>query len=259
MEAKLQSLKVPELKALLTQASLPATGVKADLIARLVANPQATASLNGGSEETANKPTQQPATPAAPAATPAAAPKVQNPTPAQTSKTTAAAAESAPAQPTEATQPTEPEQSEEERRQVLIAELEKRKARAAKFGQPLGEAEAKLERLIKFGIDATEEAAVAKLAKPLGTKKSRGGRESKPQEQQKKETPSIPSKPQETESEKADRLAKMEIEKEKARKRAERFGLPTPAPAATASSNPEDEEKKRKRDEKFAADKKVKT
>lgn len=45
MEAKLQSLKVPELKELLQAAELPVSGNKADLIKRLLENPQATASL----------------------------------------------------------------------------------------------------------------------------------------------------------------------------------------------------------------------
>jgi len=45
MEAKLQSLKVPELKELLQTADLPVSGNKADLIKRLLENPKATASL----------------------------------------------------------------------------------------------------------------------------------------------------------------------------------------------------------------------
>lgn len=249
MEAKLQALKVPELKALLTTANLSTTGVKADLIARLLENPQATASLGGESGESATKP----ATPAAPAAAPAPTPQKVT-SGAENGKKPAAAAPAA-GQPAKAGEPAAPEQSEEERRQVLIAELEKRKARAAKFGQPLGEAEAKLERLIKFGIDATEEAAVAKLSNPLGNKSRR---EAKPQQQQKKEAASIPSKPKESEEEKADRLAKLEIEKEKARKRAERFGIPVPESAAPAASKPEDE-KKRKHEGTAATEKKVKT
>lgn len=45
MEAKLQSLKVPELKELLQKAHLSAAGNKPDLIKRLLENPQATESL----------------------------------------------------------------------------------------------------------------------------------------------------------------------------------------------------------------------
>jgi len=40
-EAKLKAMKVPELRELLAAASLPTTGVKADLIERLLANPKA--------------------------------------------------------------------------------------------------------------------------------------------------------------------------------------------------------------------------
>ena len=50
MEATLSALKVTELKALLQQAQLPATGNKADLVARLLQHPQATSSLGGGAE-----------------------------------------------------------------------------------------------------------------------------------------------------------------------------------------------------------------
>ena len=45
MEAKLQSLKVPELKELLQAADLPVSGNKAELIKRLLENPKSTASL----------------------------------------------------------------------------------------------------------------------------------------------------------------------------------------------------------------------
>lgn len=45
MEAKLQSLKVAELKDLLQSASLPVTGNKPDLIKRLLENPEAAKSV----------------------------------------------------------------------------------------------------------------------------------------------------------------------------------------------------------------------
>lgn len=45
MEAKLQLLKVTELKELLQAAELPVSGNKADLIKRLLENPEATKSL----------------------------------------------------------------------------------------------------------------------------------------------------------------------------------------------------------------------
>ncbi|KAF9506600.1 hypothetical protein BS47DRAFT_393103 [Hydnum rufescens UP504] len=45
MEAKLKSLKVPELKSLLSKASLPVSGKKEDLIARIIASPVASAAF----------------------------------------------------------------------------------------------------------------------------------------------------------------------------------------------------------------------
>lgn len=51
MEAKLQALKVPELKKLLQDANLTISGTKAELIKRLLESPDATASLGGGEEE----------------------------------------------------------------------------------------------------------------------------------------------------------------------------------------------------------------
>lgn len=211
MESKLASLKVADLKQLLTAAGLPVSGNKPDLIQRLLENPAATASLGGGAPAVAS-----------PAPTPAA---VAAPAPAAPSPAPVDASTPAPAPAPEAAsngQTTEaPQQSEEERRQALIAELEKRKARAAKFGQPLGEAERKLERAIKFGLDPEEEAGVAKLSKPLATRepKRRG------EKGEKKEVEGKAAKEQETEEQKQARLAAVKAEKEKARKRAERFGL----------------------------------
>lgn len=140
MESKLQSLKVPELKAVLTKASLPATGVKADLIKRLLENPTATAHLNDNQQtETA------PATD-----TTTSTSKPAEPT---TSTTEPQASASAPT-PAASTSiaDVKPEPTAEEKHQLLIQELEKRKARAARFGTTDAEAEAKLERALKFGV-----------------------------------------------------------------------------------------------------------
>lgn len=251
MESKLQSLKVAELKALLTSAGLAVSGNKPDLIQRLLENPAATASLGGGEEAPAvASPAPAPAATAAPPTV--SQPATSTPTPAPASAPAPAADTLAAASPTtaetSATQPSEP--SEEERRQQLIAELEKRKARAAKFGQPLGEAERKLERAIKFGLDPTEEANVAKLGQALGIKSSKPA-STKPAAAAAKE-----SKPKETEEQKQARSTELEVEKEKARKRAERFGIVT-------KETPEEVERKRKREAKFGAsngkEKKVKT
>lgn len=51
MEAKLQALKVPELKKLLQDANLPVSGTKAELIKRLLESPDATSGLVGGGAE----------------------------------------------------------------------------------------------------------------------------------------------------------------------------------------------------------------
>lgn len=219
MESKLQSLKVAELKQLLTAAGLAVSGNKPDLIQRLLENPQATASLGGQEAAPALASTATPATPVPAAATPTPAP-APAPAPATAPPTSDHDTSSTPAP---AADP-----SEEDRRQALIAELEKRKARAAKFGQPLGEAERKLERAIKFGLDPKEEAAVSKLTKPLSTPADR--RKEKKESGAKKEGNKEGNKEavkEETEEEKEKRLKAVEEEKEKARRRAERFGLST--------------------------------
>nr|CDI53009.1 sap domain-containing protein [Melanopsichium pennsylvanicum 4] len=242
MESKLSSLKVPELKQLLTAAGLPISGNKPDLIQRLLENPQATTSLAPIPAASA------PATPSTPVPTifapsaPASAALTSAPTvggsdvegnvatkaPSSNGEASAWSNNGATPQTTSAQG-----SSEEERRQALIAELEKRKARAAKFGQPLGEAERKLERAIKFGLDAADEAAeVAKLGQALGTRpptkrghdaNSTAGAEGKKDDHAKPPTKKVV----ETEEEKQARSAKLEEEREKARKRAERFGLAT--------------------------------
>lgn len=243
MEAKLQSLKVAELKALLTSAGLAVSGNKPDLIQRLLENPAATASLGGEAQE------------AAAVAEPAAAPEAvveaaSEPSPAPAAAAPAAVSEASEASP--AASGAAVQASESEQRDALIRELEKRKARAAKFGQPLGEAERKLERAIKFGLAASDEADVAKLSQPLGAPTKREGNKAKPAQ------PAQPAQRVESEEEKQQRLAALEAEKEKARKRAQRFGL---VPKESA----EEADKKRKRDARFnnadtpAEDKKLKT
>jgi SAP domain-containing ribonucleoprotein len=244
MEAKLQSLKVAELKALLTSAGLAVSGNKPDLIQRLLENPAATASLGGEAQE------------AAAAAEPAAAPEAvveaaSEPSPAPPAAAPASVSEAKAASP--AASAAAVQASESEQRDALIRELEKRKARAAKFGQPLGEAERKLERAIKFGLAASDEADVAKLSQPLGagapTPKREGNKQNKAAQ---------PAQRVESEEDKQQRLAALEAEKEKARKRAERFGL-------VPKESGEDADKKRKRDARFnnpdptAEDKKLKT
>ena len=263
MEAKLQSLKVPELKALLTAAGLSVSGNKPDLIQRLVDNPAATASLGGEQASASTRAAES---------TPVSAPAPVHSTPASATTSTTSAPKDTPsiasttttALPTAATggdaskvdnngasdagvsasaNAEQQRASEEERTRALILELEKRKARAAKFGQPLGEAERKLERAIKFGLDPTDEANVAKLNQPLGTRPV----------SKKDKSPAAPSQkhpnPPETDEQKQHRLAHLQQEKEKALKRAHRFGLVDSAPSQQDSE--EEKERKRKRQQRF--------
>ena len=130
MEAKLQTYKVAELKDLLLRANLSTSGNKPDLIKRLLENPEATKSLEASVGEAAPQPAEPPKqdTPA-PAAEPPRDPAPQN------------------AEPVASGKP-----SETERKNALLAELEKRKARAIRFGQPHEDVEKQILRIQKFGI-----------------------------------------------------------------------------------------------------------
>lgn len=144
MESKLQSLKVAELKTLLTNASLPVSGVKADLIARLLENPSAIQHLQDPSNTTQEQPT----------------------TSSSTTTTTEISPTQTPTQETPASAP--PVKTDEEKHQELIAELEKRKARAKRFGTTDSDAEAKLERALKFGVGFDQDKALNQLDAGLG-------------------------------------------------------------------------------------------
>ncbi|WFD39419.1 uncharacterized protein MJAP1_002396 [Malassezia japonica] len=240
MEAQLQSLKVPELKDLLQKASLPITGNKPDLIKRLLENPAATASLGGESTdapstESEAAPAAAPVAPAAEAAAPAAAPAAAAPAAADAPKADAPA--DAPADETADAPAAEPAQpSQEERTQAHLAELEKRKARALRFGQPTEELEKEIERVAKFGLPTTEGAAservdggLKKRAPPAQDKKAPKAAKT---EAKKPAEPAAPAAPAVSEEELARR-----------QRRAERFGL----------VNPAEEDKKRSRAERFGA------
>lgn len=176
----------------------------------------------------------------------------------------APAAKAAPAARPEATTPaaslaspdtTAPaSKSEESRKADLIAELEKRKARAAKWGMPTGEAEAKLERAVKFGLDASKDNTLSALDGGLkGSNKREARAEAKAANGEEKAQ--APAKPVETEEEKAARIARQEADEAAKKRRAERFGTQsTPAAAPAPTSDPAEEERKRKRMEKFGAD-----
>ncbi|CAO1620568.1 unnamed protein product [Jaminaea pallidilutea] len=295
MESHLQSLKVPELKQLLTAHSLPLSGNKPDLIQRLLENPEATSGIQlPGNGDASSKPTDAP--PAADSSkTQIASPPTaaqgngvkKSPAPPAAAPATSTAIATAPAK---ALSPQPPAKGAspladagataaaagptvEERKKALVSELEKRKARAARFGQELGETDKKLERALKFGADGQESSTedMDRLESELGFRKTAAGGAGKKEKPSKgserkqeqasakgKEAKVAPEPVKElTEEEKAAK-AKADAELEEAkRRRAERFGL----------VNKEDEEKKRKRAEKFGdgqaasqepADKKVK-
>lgn len=254
MEAHLQSLKVPELKALLSKASLAVSGNKADLVKRLLENPSVTEGLlpqdalvdTNPAVKASETPASAPSVPTTESQQ-TAQPSTGAASPAPASTTTAGAAASSPA-------PATAEPSAEERKASLIAELEKRKARAARFGQELGEADRKLERAIKFGLEEEDGASLKTLEGELSGKKKQkkeqelkkqdGKKNGEPQKQnQGKKTP-VAKEPEKvlTEEEKAALEERKAKEEELKRKRAERFGLVDPV----------DEEKKRKRADKFA-------
>ena len=185
--------------------------------------------------------------------------KNANPAPAGKAAPAAQPEATTPAAPLASSDTTAPaSKSEESRKADLIAELEKRKARAAKWGMPTGEAEAKLERAIKFGLDASKDNTLSALDGGLkGSNKKEARAEAKAANGEEKAR--APAKPVETEEEKAARIARQEADEAAKKRRAERFGTQgtqsTPAAAAPApASDPAEEERKRKRMEKFGAD-----
>lgn len=168
MEAKLQSLRVPELKELLQKAGLIATGNKPDLIRRLLENPSATASLEGespGKTESSESKDE-----------PAKDKPTDTTTPAKStdSSNTASA-------PTSSAQSAAPAPSDEERKRTQLAELEKRKARALRFGEPVEDIERKIQRIERFGLEAQDTAGIAKIDTELrGAKRGRKAQDERP-------------------------------------------------------------------------------
>ena len=224
MEAKLQSLKVPELKDLLTKASLPVTGNKPDLIKRLLENPSATSSL-GDAEAPAPETEAAPSAPEEPAA-----PAAETPTPAATTE----AAEAPVPQALAAAE--SPDQ--EARKRMHLAELEKRKARAIRFGQSTEELEKEIARVTKFGLPEGEADATQKIDHGLRTgKRAQPAAQAGPTKQAKTEA-KAPAAPAVSVGDVAN---VQEEELERRKRRAERFGLVDPA----------EEEKKRQRAERF--------
>lgn len=233
-------LKVTDLKDLLSARSLPVSGKKEELIARLTesdaANPSAddlgdlappeeeydwdtpatkTYSTLGESHlnKSAAKSETKPAV--APAPVPSAAPKqrVEAPKPAATTTATSPPAPG----PTDAPAVSAADTAATDA--ALAEELEKRRRRAERFGIPLAESAKALERAKRFGARATgtDEAKKAARGKKFGNQvwtnngNAKNGEANKPVE---KKTPAPPKKT----------IMDDPVEAEKAKKRAERFG-----------------------------------
>lgn len=74
--------------------------------------------------------------------------------------------------------------SGEDRKRDLLAELEKRKARAQRFGEPTEEIERKIQRIQRFGLEAADAAGVSKIGSELrGSKRGRTTAEEPPTKQ----------------------------------------------------------------------------
>ncbi|PKI82308.1 hypothetical protein MVES_003787 [Malassezia vespertilionis] len=192
MEAKLQSLRVPELKELLQAASLPTTGNKPDLLKRLLENSAATESLES---DLAAKTAPAPESKSQDAAS---APQTE---PASETIAPAAASATAPAAET----------GEDTRKQAYLAELEKRKTRALRFGQPIDELEKQIEHVAKHGVPEKGKATVERAHSQLHGKRERPAQTK--ETSNKKAAPVAPA-PKISEEELAQR-----------QRRAERFGL----------------------------------
>lgn len=77
-------------------------------------------------------------------------------------------ASSAPAASESATEPAKTSTpSEDDRKESLLAELEKRKARAIRFGQPYEDLEKQISRIRKFGLEGQEGDGVDRLDSEL--------------------------------------------------------------------------------------------
>ena len=157
MESRLQALKVPELKHLLQAAHLPVSGNKADLIARLLENPAATASLDSEAPApAAAEPASVAPVEAAEVPAPTAQASTEAPAPAPP-----AGVEEVPAEPVDAGAAAKPEitahveLTAEERKAAAVEELKRRLKRAEKFGAPeetVADIKAQIGRAEKFGV-----------------------------------------------------------------------------------------------------------
>ncbi|KAJ0348636.1 hypothetical protein COL154_012406 [Colletotrichum chrysophilum] len=202
MATDYSSLKVPELKKLLQERSLPATGNKLDLVNRLKENDKASASAPAAEEDEIDYSDDEPAGPAkaaeapkpaeeaAPAAepAPAPAPAAEPAAPA----TTEAAPEAAPAA-AETTTEEKPEEAAAPKENFALnlgatdasEEARKRAERAKRFGiveEDDDDAKKKAERAKRFGADA-DAANTSALDSALPERRPKRGRPERSDEQ----------------------------------------------------------------------------
>ncbi|KAF8706023.1 hypothetical protein RHS03_05195, partial [Rhizoctonia solani] len=295
MEAKLKALKVAELKEILTKSStpIPTKANKADLIAKILATPDAL-KLAGGGEAAAPAPAPAPAAaaaaePVAPAAPAPAAEAAAKPVdddllaPPENDEfdwegtgakpDTGASAEAKPAEPASTTEstpaPTKEDASKSTQEETKSADGD---AKPAEGGAPKGvdeELERRKARAARFGIPLVENPVSTKGAGGAGGR----GRKGKKGAEEKEKPPAGGAKPEEKKevAKKPEEKKEKKEEKPKAVKisakeaapndddaklaaRAARFGISTaPKAAAGGSADPAEDEKRKKREARFGA------
>lgn len=174
MEAKLQALKVAELKELLHSAQLPTSGNKPDLVKRLLENPDATQTLQDASGDDKTAAPQKPAESTGQNITKPHAVSAPASEPSKASSNSTATSSTLPENKTTDTgQPSNAADSTAaQRKEDLLAELEKRKSRAIRFGQPYDDLEKQISRIHKFGIETNEANGVDRLESELNRSKA---------------------------------------------------------------------------------------
>lgn len=205
MESKLKALRVTDLKEILKRASVtaPPRATKADLITKILAEPAAVNAYNALHNPTGISPQQdassKPKSAAKsevvakpPAKQPVSPKKVQDPTPAPKPQSTTTST----TKPADATTGEDPE-------------LERRKARAARFGIPLVDSNKPAPTDKKFKPPPPDDEA--KLKERADRFGSNAAAENADQPRRKRGAPEEPADPEEI---------------ERRRKRAERFGIP---------------------------------